>query len=115
MTTIRLDDYLSMILPWDLAIEIGGQRYPTRAPTLGDVAVIEAAESRTAKLADMQKVAESLFVGEPAPDLNRLPIEALVAILMAVMGHWNAQQKKTQGAWRSMAERPAVVAGAAGG
>jgi hypothetical protein len=106
MATLKLDDYLGMILPWDLSIEIDGVPYATRPPLIGDLAVLEAAEVAAKKAREnpgqasgstgILKVVRSMFV-DPLVPLDGKPIEVMGIIITLIMEHWGSQQKKTMG------------------
>lgn len=39
---VKASDVLSVLLPWDLVVEIGGVEYPTRQPSVGELAMLQA-------------------------------------------------------------------------
>jgi hypothetical protein len=88
---IKLNDVAQKINPWDLSIEIDGKEYKTRAFRMIDAEQAKALDKKDPKATF--KFLEQFFVGDK-PDLTKLGINELGAILATLVAYANHLTKK---------------------
>lgn len=91
---MNLDMYLDKLLPWNFTVTYQSEVFKTRAPLVADLALLENLNSQgTAGLAGLRDALKGLFVGG-APDLDKMPFEALLAIASKYTAYFQEQSKK---------------------
>ena len=92
-------DGVEGLLPWDLTLTVEGQDYPTRRPTVGEVAQLETVAGMQSNADGMTVVGRILFA-EPRPDLGAWSVESVIGAITAFTSYFNARAEKKLGAPR---------------
>jgi len=80
-----LDDYIDKLLPWDFKLTHKKKKYPTIAPTLGDIISLGSLEAKDpASLVKFRAYVKGLIV-QPPPDFDAWP-DALVMLVFKKIG-----------------------------
>src|SRR5262245_7310143 len=91
---------LQAIAPWDLAIIVQGQTYPTRRPTVGMIARLEALTEAAApgepaahKFTEALELVRSMFL-DPKPNIDEWAWDDLSIVLAVYLSAFTEQAKK---------------------
>lgn len=96
MPELNLDEIVEMIDPWEYTVRVGGQSYPTRPLTVGDLCFVESIDEGGGgvRVARLVEFAGGLFAGERKPDVGRLTPAKLKALIKGVAEYFAQRAKK---------------------
>lgn len=94
-----VDAVVATLLPWNLVLKIGGMRFRTRAPSVGEIAAIEKLAAKKDKGSSDRtiEIVAGLFE-DGARALNAMTMDAFVIAARKILVYARERQLKNSGA-----------------
>jgi|GEM_PF-5058899 len=97
---ININDQIDVVLPWECVLVVNGTEFPTRPPTVAEIAAL----SDLAPLTDAQakQLFSGVFVGEtPSLDDGKMALKMVTAYLAYFWEHSRKNSRATGAAIRA--------------